>query len=257
MGILFEVHQTIQAISTAKLRFDFQSVRKRSSDGIRSDSRLHPDVHKCQMMDENIQSSFEWMEVKTLEKYWWISVLQWFIWAIAVTLILGWMSRGRNRRPSPNETLTLVYPTSILVLGIVCVVFFSGLEIVSIVFDNGTTSVLTHSVFLVGSGLGLYYILEFILVNHQVSDTGLDSRRSTGISQSIRWSDVTVVSHSNVLKWYKIKTSLGKTARISFWLIGQDEFANMVLKNVQPNVIDPQTKQILQSAAGGRLPDVW
>ncbi len=192
-----------------------------------------------------------------MEKDWWTSAVQWAIWGVLMTLIMGWMARTRLKKRPATEARRLVHPTSTLIIGVVTFVFFAAIAVISNVWANKTTTWWTTAVF-VGFALGgLYIIVEYLRVRHEVSEEGMGYSRLLGQRGYLRWSDLRRVVYAPSMKWFRLETSSGEIARISAMLIGLPEFARLLLAHAPAVAIDPEALPILQATAAGNPPSVW
>ncbi len=75
-----------------------------------------------------------------MDQPWWGTVVQWTVWGIVMTLVMGWVARSRLKtRPHPDSR-RLVHPPSTLIIGVVVFLFFAGIAIISNVFPNKTVT---------------------------------------------------------------------------------------------------------------------
>jgi len=84
-----------------------------------------------------------------MQQNWWVPIVQWTLWGVAMSVVMGWMARNRMK-PRPEQLANdLRHPVSTLVLGLVGFVFFAGVAVVSdTVGKNKTTSIWTTLPFL-------------------------------------------------------------------------------------------------------------
>jgi hypothetical protein len=71
-----------------------------------------------------------------------------------MSLVMGWLSLSRKRARLPAEQSVLRYPQSILILGIVCSVFFLSLALLSFLFPGKEGSLTTTLLFVGFAFLG-------------------------------------------------------------------------------------------------------
>lgn len=187
----------------------------------------------------------------------WVGVIHWGLWAAAMTLIMGWIARSRARPRRQHDSRLLYHPMSTLIVGVLGVVFFSGIAVASNIFHNRTTTPLTTAIFCAFALLSGLMILDYWFARHELTSGGLSFGRMNGTRGSLEWNRVCRVRYSPLAKWFRIETDDGQVARISALLIGLEEFARAVLTGVRTSAIDPNTAAILQRAAGGELPSVW
>ncbi len=188
---------------------------------------------------------------------WWAPVIQWTLWGVVVVLVMGWVARSRNRARPLSEARLLRHPPSILIIGIAGFVFFFGIAVVSNVFPNKTTTLLTTSVFVGFSLLSTAAIADYFLARHELLDGGMNYGRLLGPRRSLKWNEVSRIGYAPVMKWFKIELASGEVARISVMLTGLPAFARAVLLHAPPGAIDAETLAVLQATADGSPPKVW
>ena len=188
---------------------------------------------------------------------WWTDVVQWAIFGIVMTIIMGWIAKGRHKRRPAADGRQMVHSPAILILGLVGFIFFAAIAVVSNVFANETTTWWTTAIFVGFAVLSLPMIADYFFARHALSEEGLSYGRMNGSRGNLRWSDVRRVKYSQSLKWFRIETSTGAVARISAMLTGLPEFARLLLAHTRPTAFDPVTLRILKETAAGNPPSVW
>jgi hypothetical protein len=180
------------------------------------------------------------------------------LWGLLMSLVMGWLSKRRFRaRPTPDAR-RLAHPSSTLIMGLMCFVFFGGIAGVSnIVFPNRTTTWWTTSIFVGFALLSALMIIDYFMVKHQAAEDGLAYRKLVGTRKYLRWSDLCDVRYAPVLKWFRLETRSGDVARISVMLMGLPEFARLLLEEAPEDAVDSGTLRILQATAEGKPPSVW
>ena len=187
-----------------------------------------------------------------------MTALQWTLWGLIMSLIMGWLSRRRFRARPTSDAHRLAHPPSTLIIGLMCFVFFAGIAGVSnIVFPNRTTTWWTTSIFVGFALLSALMIIDYLMVKHQVAEDGLAYRKLVGTRKYLRWSDLRDVRYAPVLKWFRLETRSGHVARISVMLMGLPEFARLLLAEAPEDAIDSDTLRILQATAEGKPSSVW
>jgi len=111
--------------------------------------------------------------------------MQWTLWTIIMSLIMGWVARSRRQPRAAGYARRLQHPPSTLIIGLVCFSFFAGIAIVSNVFANATTTRLTTTVFVGFALLALPLVGDYFAARHEASKEGLRYGRLFGF----RWSD--------------------------------------------------------------------
>jgi Bacterial PH domain len=191
------------------------------------------------------------------EKTWWPTAVQWTVWAILMSLVMGWLARSRRRPRPTSQQRDLVHPASTLIIGLACLGLFAGLAVVSNVFANKTTTWWTTAAFLAFALMAVVLIADYFLARHHVSDDGMAYRKLTGARRYLRWSDLRAVRYTPVMKWFRLETRSGDVARVSVMLMGLPEFARILLAHSPEEAIEPHTLQLLRSTADGHPPSVW
>lgn len=188
----------------------------------------------------------------------WPRTLQWGLWAVIMSLVMGWAARSRNRRPTLTEdSHRLYHPMSTLIVGLVGFAFFAGIAVVSNVYRNKTTTIYTTAAFCGFALLSVPLILDYFFARHELTATGLNFGKMSGGRGSLEWNQVRRIHYSTFAKWFRVETDDGQVARISAMLIGLPEFARAALAGVRSNAIEPDTAALLQATADGALPQIW
>jgi hypothetical protein len=184
-------------------------------------------------------------------------LVQWTMWGVAMTLVMGWVARSRNRARPVDDARRLAHPPSTLVIGIIGVAFFGGIAIASNIWPNETVTVWTTCCFIGFALLSLPMVADYFFARHEVSEEGMQYGRMTGRRGSFRWSDVRRVRYGNLMKWFTLELESGATVRVSAMLMGLPEFASLALRHVPSAAIDEETRALLLSTAEGNPPNVW
>ncbi|UXH77596.1 hypothetical protein [Roseateles amylovorans] len=190
----------------------------------------------------------------------WRPIVQWIIWAIVMALVLVWVRHSRaaaNKLGDSRAPGRMVLPTTMLILGIVGVVLFTGCIVAASVSarrDAAATAALP--IFVALALLSLWALLECLLDRHEVSDQGLTYRRTVRANGHAAWSDVQQVVYSDFMKWWVVRLRNGESIHISALHTGQAEFARQVLQHADDAVTDPHTAELLADACDGRLPQL-
>jgi len=188
---------------------------------------------------------------------WWIHVIQWTLWGIVMALVMAWVARSRSKRRRGASALQLYHPPSTLIIGLVCLVFFAGIAILSNVYPNPTVTWWTTAVFVGFAAMAAPMIADYFLARHHVSEEGLSYGRLAGRRGYLRWSDLRRVRYAPVMKWFRLETTSGEVARISAMLVGLPRFARLLLDHAPPDAIEPGTLPVLLDTADGNPPSVW
>src|SRR5262245_20314242 len=189
---------------------------------------------------------------------WWIPIVQWTLWGLAMMVVMGWIARSRFRKRPDSEGRTLAHPISTLVIGVVGVVFFGGVAVISnTVGKNSTTTVGTTLGFLAFALASVPMIADYYFARHRVSELGMDYGRMSGQRGTFSWSDVKRVRYASGMKWFAIDLRSGSTVRVSVMLMGLPEFARILLAHISKSAIDDEAYALLRETEQGRPPSVW
>ncbi|MGO9804395.1 MAG: hypothetical protein ACLPTM_15530 [Steroidobacteraceae bacterium] len=184
---------------------------------------------------------------------WWAALLP-ASGVLLTSLATAWVAVSRRRAQTPERAGRLQHPPSTLILGLLAVGLFLALAALALVYDNGSGGPMI-SALLAGFGvLGLLLMLEYYRVRHELTADGLDFGRLLGPRGALRWRDVTRITYSRGMRWFRIETGSGEVARISAMLAGLPEFARAVLEQVPSYAIDDRAREVLQACAQGELP---
>ncbi len=183
--------------------------------------------------------------------------MQWAVWAVLMTAVMGWLARSRQRPRPASEAGYLAHPSSTLIVGVAIFVLFAGFAILSNVYANETSGVLTTCVFVAFAVLPLWMVADYFLERHHVSDQGLSYRDLMWRPGRLAWPEVTRVGYAPAMKWFRIETRGGKVARVSAMLVGLPEFARLVLAHVPRTAINAASLPVLEATAAGSPPSLW
>jgi hypothetical protein len=183
--------------------------------------------------------------------------MQWTLWAIIMSLIMGWVARSRRQPRAAGYARRLQHPPSTLIIGLVCFLFFAGIAVISNVYANATTTWLTTTVFVGFALLALPIVGDYFAARHEVSEEGVRYGRLFGSGGQIRWADLKSVRFSAAMKWFRLESQSGTVLRISVMLMGLPIFAQMILVKARSAAIDATTQMILHATAEGNPPSVW
>jgi len=192
-----------------------------------------------------------------LDRPWWITALQWTLWAVVMSLVMGWLGRSRFRDRLNLDARRLEHPPSTLIIGLMCFGFFAGIAIVSNVVPNKTTTWWTTTIFVGFALLSVPMVIDYFMATHEVSEAGLSYRKLVGTRKYLHWSDLRDVRYALMMKWFRPEAQLGDVARISVMLMGLPEFARLLLEHAPADAIESGTLPILQATAEGHPPSVW
>src|SRR6266404_6950925 len=125
-----------------------------------------------------------------MDQLWWGTAVQWTVWGILETLVMGWVARSRFKTGPHSDSQQLGHPPSTLIIGVVVFIFFAGIAIISNVFPNKTVRWWTTAVFVGFALLSLLMVADYFLGHHQLSEEGLSYGRLTGRPGYLRWADL-------------------------------------------------------------------
>ena len=183
---------------------------------------------------------------------WW-SALGGALGVVLTALIIAALGRSRERA-TPDADSRLSHPPGLLWIGVLCFALFAGLAIVSNLFANSTTTWWTTLVFVALALLGALLIVEYWRVDHAMDDSGLHYRGLFVPRFTLPWQEIQSVRYSTLARWFVLRSSRGKTARISILLRGLPAFARRVLHDAPNAALDAPTRALLREIAQGRLP---
>jgi Domain of unknown function (DUF4034) len=184
---------------------------------------------------------------------WWVALLP-AIGVLLTSLMTAWVGASRKRQSPGERAGWLQHPPSTLSLGLLVLVFFLAIAVLARVYDNGTGGPMISALFAGFGVLALLLLLEYYRVRHQLTADGLNFGRLLGPRGALRWRDVTRITYSRGMRWFRIETGAGEVARISAMLTGLPEFARAVLEQVPGYAIDDGAREVLQACAQGELP---
>lgn len=194
----------------------------------------------------------------TLGKNWWAPAVQWTLWGVVMTVVMGWLAKSRMKERPASDADTLRQPAGILIMGLIGVSFFVGLAVVSnTIGKNSTTSIWTTLGFLFFAAMSLPMVADYFLGRHLMSQEGLDYGKLLGKRGYARWGEIRSITYVPMMKWFKLRTASGATIRISATLMGLPAFAQYVLAHVPPERIDGPTRALLVETANGTPPRLW
>ena len=183
--------------------------------------------------------------------------LQWMLWGLLMSLVMGWVARSRKRTRPAGSAQRLQHPTSTLVIGLACFLLFAALAVISNVFANATTSWKTTTVFVGFALLALPVLGDYLAARHEVSEEGLRYGRLIGSGGYMPWTELKSVRFSEAMKWFRLESQSGKVVRLSVMLMGLPRFAQLLLVHAPRQSIEKNTLPLLQTTAEGNPPSVW
>lgn len=144
---------------------------------------------------------------------------------------------------------------ALLMLGILMMVLFGGLEILSIVVRNGTDNLYTHIGFTLAAGSGIYLITAYRRVWIEYNEIGASYQTTFGFRGRVSWLEVRSVRFSAIMERLTFKNSLGEKMRVPVTMVsGIQKFADTVLENVDQNAFNEKTRTAITQLAAGNSP---
>ena len=130
--------------------------------------------------------------------------LQWMLWGLLMSLIMGWVARSRSRPGHVGSHPRLQHPTSTLVIGLAGFLLFTAIAVISNVFANATTSWKTTTVFVGFALLALPILGDYFAARHEISEEGLRYGRLIGSGGYMPWTELKSVRFSEAMKWFRL-----------------------------------------------------
>lgn len=190
---------------------------------------------------------------------WWATAIQWTVWAVIMSAVMGWLGRSRFNPRDKEELGTLRHPKTTLITGLVCFAFFAALTVLSAFTGDGDEEPMWWATAVFGgfAAMSAPMILDYFMARHRVSDDGLAYRKLLGTTGFLRWSDLSKVRYGLMMKWFRLETTDGSVVRISAMLMGLPEFAQALLKAAPAEAMDTHARQLLEATADGNPPSLW
>jgi len=107
------------------------------------------------------------------------------------------------------------------------------------------------------TAMGLPIISGYFLERHQLSNDGIAFRNFIGIRRYLRWAELREVRFAPFMRWFRLTTQSGTTARVSIMLIGLPGFARKILKHAPEEAFDEEARVMLGRIARGDLPPTY
>lgn len=185
---------------------------------------------------------------------WWTYVVQWGLWLLAMTAVMGWLARSRKAPPGADPAIAR-YPSSVLVLGAVATAFFAGLAAISCL--SPTAGVGVAALFLLFLIPSAYLVVDYFIASFRVTEDGIEFRVPLQGTGMIEWSQIRLVGWSPSLKWFLIHTTDGRTIRLPVTLYGLPVVANALLTRLAANRFTTDARTLLVETAAGNPPSPW
>ncbi|MFZ1099348.1 MAG: DUF4034 domain-containing protein, partial [Steroidobacteraceae bacterium] len=220
----------------------------------RSAAQCFPEAVEFLAAHGERQSSSDCKRRSTGSREWWTALLP-AGGGLLTSLITGWIALRRKRKAAqqaPDYSRRMQHASSMLSLGLLTLGLCVALAVAAIVYNNGSGGPIVSAA-CAGIGiLGLLMIVEYFRASHELTVDGLDFGRLLGPRGSLRWRDVTRLTYSRGLRWFRIETASGEVVRICATLTGLPEFARAVLAQVPSYAIDDSAREVLQACVRGK-----
>jgi hypothetical protein len=183
---------------------------------------------------------------------WWVALLP-ALGAMFPGLITALATTSRKRKAD-----ALLHPgrmqhsPALLAVGMVVLALFLTL-VGSLFYEMGSSDPLLDAATGVCLLLGVLILLEYFRSWHDLTADGLEFGRLLGPRGSLMWRDVTRLSYSRGMRWFRIETAAGQVARVSAMLSGVPGFARTALAQVPSYAIDASTREVLEARAQGEM----
>jgi hypothetical protein len=185
---------------------------------------------------------------------WWEALLRFGGPALLTSLILGWMQIRRARAAATGEAGRLQHPPAALYMAMGILALFAALGVLLLVSDKGTGVAHATGIFAALAVLSLLLVAGYYRSRYELTADGVNYGRLLGARGSLKWRDVTQLTYSPGMKWFRIQTSTGETARIFVMRRGLPDFAQAVLAQVPSYAIDERALAVLKASSHGELP---
>jgi hypothetical protein len=181
------------------------------------------------------------------EREWWAPLIP--AAGVLVTSLITALAAALRKRAQPAAPpARMQYPPSVRAIG---AFVLAGLIMLAAAFavtaEYRPGGLVVAGVFAAFGALGFLLELGSVRVWHVLTADGLEFGRLLGRRGSLRWRDVTRLTYSKGMRWFRIETASGEVVRISAILTGLPEFARAVLEQVPSYAIDDGAREPLQA----------
>jgi hypothetical protein len=185
------------------------------------------------------------------------AIIQWGIYLVAMTLVMGWLARSRLRSPDATTTggVLLKQPVGMLFLGLVAMGMFGAFAVLSYGARTGGPGV--AAIFLVFVALGAYVTYSYFADRLELRPDGIVYPRLARRWRFAPWDEISAVRYGSAMKWFVFTLRDGTRLRASAILIGLPALAEATLRHVPTERIAPDAMGVLRETADGRPPSVW
>ena len=189
---------------------------------------------------------------------WWTSLLQPLLWSVLMAVTMSWLARSRLRSRAGQGPDVLRLPHSILVVGLAGAIFMAALGVLSMVYLDTAGWLVFAGVIFFGVSLGfLWMLVEYFLAWNRVEPNGLRYHPAFGRAGFLLWRDVTRLSYSKTLGWFRLESVGGAVVRVSILETALPTFASAAIANVPTARIDSDARPVIERTAAGEPPSLW
>src|SRR5207302_1096807 len=120
------------------------------------------------------------------------------------SLVMGWVAKSRLKPRAAAGAGMMVYPVSMLIIGLVCVVVFLALAVLCWLFPGKTGSPMISLFFGGFALLGVPLVLEYVQVQFRIEPEGLHHQSLLGRRGVLPWSQIAAIRYSQAAKWFRL-----------------------------------------------------
>jgi tetratricopeptide (TPR) repeat protein len=183
------------------------------------------------------------------EREWWAALIP-AAGVLLTSLLTALAAALRKRAQTAAPRARMQYPPSVRAIGaFVLAVLIMLAAAFAVTTESGTGGPVVAGVLVAFGALGLLLIVGSVRVWHVLTADGLEFGRLLGRRGSLKWREVTRLTYSKGMHWFRIETASGEVVRISAILTGLPEFAGAVLEQVPSWAIDDGAREALQAYA--------
>ena len=186
------------------------------------------------------------------EREWWETLIP-AAGLLFTSLVTALAAALRKRAQPTAPPARMQYPESVRAIGTLLAALAILTAAVAVTAENGAGGPVLVGVLAALAAFGLLLIVGSVRVWHVLTADGLEFGRLLGRRGSLKWRDVTRLTYSKGMRWFRIETAAGEVVRISAILTGLPDFAGAVLEQVPSYAIDDGAREVLQAYAINRL----
>ncbi len=185
---------------------------------------------------------------------WWVAFLPAFGTLFPALLTASVVARRKRKEAALEHPGRMQYPPTMLAVGMLLLGIFLALLGLLTFNANGTPDPIVGAATAGCAVLGILIVAAYWRSWHELTPDGLEFGRLLGSRGSLRWRDVTHISYSRGMHWFRIETASGDAVRVSTLLTGLPEFARTVLQQVPGYAFASGTREALQGYVQGQMP---